>query len=100
MGKGKKRVKCDTRDCGIEDTVKEVFDKFSRISEKLAENQNIMQVQIQKLTDNIQIIGKVETRIEKMEDQMDNNTKLIYKIMGIGLAAAVAGPVLLSKLFG
>jgi len=100
MGKGKKVTRCDPRDCGIEDTVKEVFGKFVGIAEKLTDNQAVMQLQIQKLTDNIEVIGKVEKRIEKVEDKLSDNTKLIYKIMGVGLAAAIILPVLLGRLMG
>ena len=98
MGK-KKKVMCDPRDCGIEETVEKVFNKFSEVTEKLVENQGIMQVQIQRLTDNIEVIGKVEKRMDKIEEKVDRNSVMVWKMVGIGMAGAIAGPLLLSKLF-
>ena len=101
MGKSKKKaVGCTPATCGIEEKLEKVFDKFTKIAEKLADNQNIMQIQIQKLSDNIEIIGKVERRMDKLDDQIKENSMVIYKIMGIGMVAAMAVPVLLRNFLG
>ena len=99
MGKKqKKTVGCDPRICGIEVTVKEVFREFKEIAGKLTENQTSMQLQIQKLSDNIGVIGKVEKRMEKIEDKVDKNSMMMYKVVGVAMAFAAATPFLVGLL--
>jgi len=98
MGKQQKKVRCDPRTCGIEVTVKEVFREFKDIAGKLTENQTSMQLQIQKLSDNIEVIGKVEKRMDKIEEKVDKNSMMMYKVVGIGMAFAAATPFLVGLL--
>ena len=97
MGK-KKKESCDPVACGMEAKVEKVMERFYHIAEKLTENQQSMQIQIVKLTENMQAIAKMDDRMDDMEQDIKKNSMMMYKAVGMGMAAAAVAPFLIGLL--
>jgi len=89
MGKKRKKeyVKCDPKECGMELKVDKMMDKFSVVAEKLTEN-------IQKLTDQGEFVNKLDQKIDRVEAKVDKNSQMVWKMVGVGMAAVVIIPLL------
>lgn len=98
MGKKKEKVGCTPTECGMEDKINKVMERFYHIAEKLTENQQTMQIQIQKLSDNVEGIKRLDCRLDDMEVDVKKNSIMMYKAMGIGMAVAVALPFIVGMI--
>ena len=97
------KIKVDGQDCEYESNVKcrvegrieEVVERFSKLAEKLTDNQIEMRMSIVKLSENMQDLKRVHTRIDKIETDVKKMTPLVYKMVGVASAFAVAVPILI-----
>ena len=98
MSKKKKRyMQCDPTQC--EEYVEQALGDFKEIANKIAENQVSIQVNIAKLTESLEGIKRLNERVEKVEDKVDSNSALMYKMVGIGMAGAAILPLVVQKMF-
>ena len=95
---GKKNKSCDPVVCGMEAKVEKVMERFYHIAEKLTENQQSMQIQIVKLTENMQAIAKMDDRMDGMEQDIKTNSMMMYKMVGGAVEVAALIPVLMNYL--
>ena len=99
MGNKGNKKRCTPEFCGVQVQIDRAFIKFEEIATKLAENQVELRLSLAKLTESVGQMERVYERIEKVEEMVQKNTAMVYKIMGVGLAAAIALPPLISKFF-
>ena len=76
-----------------------IMSRFSSIAEKLADNQVEMRMSIQQLSDNFKLIEKMDRKIEDVENKVDKNSQMVYKLVGGVVVLSVLAPFLLGKLF-
>lgn len=91
-----KRRKCSPFDCGMEDKVNNIMERFTRVSEKLTDNQIEMRLSIQKLSDNIDSMKSLSAKQDKLEEKVDKNSQMVWKMAGGMSLLALAVPVLLN----
>jgi hypothetical protein len=89
---------CNPSLCGMEDKVENTIGRFFTIADKLAENQVEMRLTIQQLTENFKLIEKMDGKISEVEKKVDENSKMVWKMVGGVTLLSVAIPVILSKI--
>jgi len=97
MAKKKMRRKddCNPTDCGMQKKLEDIGEKWSGIAKQLTENHQALRENVVELTANIKGMGKLEKRTDRLEEEVKNNSRLVYKIVGIGMAVAALMPALL-----
>lgn len=89
---------CNAKECGMEGKLEGLFERFTTVSEKLTDNQVEMRMSIQHLTDNMKGIKRLGDRMEKLEDKVDVNSSMMWKIVGFGIAVASIVPFVVSHI--
>lgn len=82
--------------CRMEPRIEEVIQRFGRLAEKLTENQIEIRLNIVKLSENIHDLRRVHGRVDKLEEELKKLIPLIYKMIGVATAVAIAIPVITS----
>ena len=90
-------VECDPSMCDAHAHVERALDDFKMIADKIADNQVSLQINLAKLTESMEGVKRLGERVEKVEGKVDENSKLMYKMVGIGMAGAVVVPIVLQK---
>jgi len=88
---------CNPSSCGVQPYLEKVLGDFSSVAEKIAENQVALQVNMAKLTEAVGGIKRVDADLSKLEDKVDKNSVILYKVVGIGMAIAAIAPIVVSK---
>ena len=94
MGK-KKKTRCDPVKCGMEEKLQRVMDKFTTIAEKLAEGQQDIRITLQRLTDNMEFVEKLDEKVDRVECKVDKNGAMVWKMVGTGGALLILIPLAL-----
>ena len=90
-------VKCDTSNCPTQDYVEQVLGDFTGIANKLSEGQMQMQVSIARLGENIKGIKGISDDLSKLEDKVDKNSQMLWKVVGGVSVVALVAPILIGK---
>ena len=82
--------------CRMEGRIEEVVERFSRLAEKLTENQIEMRMNIVKLSENMHDLKRVHGRVDQVEQDVKKLTPLVYKMVGVCATAALILPIAIS----
>lgn len=85
--------------CKMEGRIDDVVERFSRLAEKLTENQIEIRLNIVKLTENMHDMKRVHGRVDKVEEDIKKIAPLVYKMVGVATFLAVLIPAILTEYF-
>ena len=88
---------CDATNCTAHAQVEQVLGDFTSIAEKLSDGQLQMQLSIARLGENIKGIKSISEDLGKLEDKVDKNSQLLWKVVGGVSVVALVAPVIISK---
>ena len=80
--------------------MEQFMDRIEGIVKTLSDNQQTIGLSIQKLTDQFEFVEKLDTKIDRVECKVDRNSHMVWKMVGIGMALAIAGPAMIAWLIG
>ncbi len=84
---------CERSDCPIKSDVDNVLNDFTRLAEKLTNGQVQMQLNLAKLTEAIGGIKRIDGDVNRLEDKVDKNSQMLWKVVGIFSACATVIPI-------
>ena len=97
MGKKKKKrkeiVECDTGKCVVMSKVEQFMTSITDVVDKVADNQQTINLSIQKLTDQFEFVEKIDCKVDKLEERVNNNSKVVWKMVGGGVALMIMIPI-------
>ena len=88
---------CDVTNCSAQEYVRKVSDDFTRIAERLTEGQITMQINLAKLTESVAGIKRLDNDLSKLENKVDKNSEMLWKVVGAAMAVAVIIPLVIEK---
>ncbi len=84
--------------CGSHQYIERTLEDFKTIAGEMAKSQVAVQVSIAKLTESVEGLWRIDQRVDKIEGKVEENSKMMYKMVGIGMCVAAVVPVVLRKL--
>lgn len=73
---------CNPKDCAVHEYVLNALDRFDTMANKLAEGQQQLQLNIVKLTENLEGVKRLHERVDKAEARVGELEKFMYKAIG------------------
>ena len=90
-------VPCDPSNCSATAYIEKVLGDFTGIAEKLTEGQVQMQINLAKLTEAMGGIKRLDGDLTKLEDKVDKNSQVLWKVVGVGMALAMVIPLVIQN---
>jgi len=92
-------AKCDASNCPTQDYVEQVLGDFTKIADKLTEGQVQMQVHLARLTESLSGIKRLDDDLGKLEDKVDQNSQMLWKVVGGVSVIALVAPIIVGNFF-
>lgn len=89
---------CNPSSCSVHEYVISAMERFEKMSEKLADGQQQLQLNVVKLTENLDNVERAHERIDKQDERLSNIEKNMYKTMGVLGFLAIVIPVIINML--
>lgn len=88
-------IQCDEQggNCKMEERFDTVVERFSKLADKLSDNQIELRMSVVKLTENMHELKRVHERVDVLEEDIKKITPLVYKMVGVVGVVGVLTPL-------